>query len=176
MTKWLKVNVKKISWCHLFECLVQFWQISHTFFFLKVTSLCQIKQVLYFSCIHVLVKSECMPLAVGFYYTHTSKKCLKIDQFAVEFYSTCKKYPVIDQFGVWFYSICKKCPKINQIGVWFLPMYMVGIPADQNSPKWRSTGNIWTLAYWISDSWPLMAIYFLLLNYWLFSVQFSYDI
>ncbi len=29
---------------------------------------------------------------------------------------------------------------------------MVGIPADQNSPKWRSTGNIWNLAYWISDS------------------------
>ncbi len=24
---------------------------------------------------------------------------------------------------------------------------MVGIPADQNSPKWRSTGNIWNLAY-----------------------------
>ncbi len=29
---------------------------------------------------------------------------------------------------------------------------MVGIPADQNSPKWRSTGNIWNIAYWISDS------------------------
>ncbi len=87
---------------------------------------------------------------------------------------------------------------------------MVGIPADQNSPKWRSTGNIWNLAYWILDSllywnryiegfcmwnvhfhinglspniayvilmsWPFMAIHFLLLNYWLFSVQFSYHI
>ncbi len=29
---------------------------------------------------------------------------------------------------------------------------MVGILADQHSPKWRSTGNIWNLAYWISDS------------------------
>ncbi len=25
---------------------------------------------------------------------------------------------------------------------------MVGIPADQNSPKWSSTGNIWNLVYW----------------------------
>ncbi len=32
------------------------------------------------------------------------------------------------------------------------------------------------IAYAISLSWPLMAIYFLLLNYWLFSVQFSYHI
>ncbi len=32
------------------------------------------------------------------------------------------------------------------------PTVMVGIPADQNSPKWRSTGNFWNLAYWISDS------------------------
>ncbi len=30
--------------------------------------------------------------------------------------------------------------------------HIVGIPADQNSPKWRSTCNIWNLAYWISDS------------------------
>ncbi len=30
-------------------------------------------------------------------------------------------------------------------------MCMVGIPADQNSLKWRSTDNIWNLAYWISD-------------------------
>ncbi len=33
-----------------------------------------------------------------------------------------------------------------------LPLCMVGIPADQNSPKWRSKCNIWNLAYWISDS------------------------
>ncbi len=30
------------------------------------------------------------------------------------------------------------------------------------------------IAYVILTSWPLMAIYFLLSNYWLFSVQFSY--
>ncbi len=30
--------------------------------------------------------------------------------------------------------------------------------------------------YVILMNWPLMAIYFLLLNYWLFSVQFSYQI
>ncbi len=29
---------------------------------------------------------------------------------------------------------------------------MVGIPADQNSPKWRSKYNIWNIAYWISNS------------------------
>ncbi len=32
------------------------------------------------------------------------------------------------------------------------------------------------IVYVILMSWPLMAIYFLLLNYWLFSVQFSYHI
>ncbi len=32
------------------------------------------------------------------------------------------------------------------------------------------------IAYVILMNWPLMAIYFLLLNYWLFSVQFSYQI
>ncbi len=32
------------------------------------------------------------------------------------------------------------------------------------------------IAYVILMSWPLMAMYFLLLNYWLFSVQFSYHI
>ncbi len=36
---------------------------------------------------------------------------------------------------------------------------MVGIPADQNSPKWRSKGNIWNLAYWISDSLLYWDIY-----------------
>ncbi len=149
MTKWLKVNVKKISWCHLFECLVQFWQISHTFFFLKVTSLCQIKQVLYFSCIHVLVKSECMPLAVGFYYTHTSKKCLKIDQFAVEFYSTCKKYPVIDQFAVWFYSICKKISKnrSNWNGFFCDDMQKM----SKNKSNW---GMVFAYVHGGDTSWP----------------------
>ncbi len=39
-------------------------------------------------------------------------------------------------------------------------LIMVGIPADQNSPKWRSTGNIWNLAYWISDS-LFIEIYFI---------------
>ncbi len=33
-----------------------------------------------------------------------------------------------------------------------------------------------SLNYVILMSWPLMAIYFLLLNYWLFSVQVSYHI
>ncbi len=113
---------------------------------------------------------------------------------------------------------------INYFQLWHIwnLMGMMRIPADQNSPKWRSTGNIWNLAYWISDrcciqtylihiyhmsncsksnwnryiegfsmwnvhfhinglspniayviliSWPLMTIYFPLLNYWLFSVQ-----
>ncbi len=32
------------------------------------------------------------------------------------------------------------------------------------------------IAYVILMSWPLMGIYLLLLNYWLFSVQFSYHI
>ncbi len=42
---------------------------------------------------------------------------------------------------------------------------MVGIPADQNSPKWRSTGNIWNLAYWISDSllyWDIISYTFIM--------------
>ncbi len=43
---------------------------------------------------------------------------------------------------------------------------MVGIPADQNCSKWRSTGNIWNLAYWISDN----------LLYWdIFHTHLSYE-
>ncbi len=104
---------------------------------------------------------------------------------------------------------------------------MVGIPAGQNSPKWRSpaiseilhieyrivccietylihiyhrskcskcnwkrhiegfcmwnvhfhiNGSSPNIAYVILMSWPWMAIYILLLNYWLFSLQFSYHI
>ncbi len=110
---------------------------------------------------------------------------------------------------------------------WQMTICMVGIPADQNSPKWRShaiseilhienrivccietylihiyhmsrcskcnwnryiegfcmwnvhfhiSGLSPDIAYVILMIWPLMAIYFLILNYWLFSVQFSYHI
>ncbi len=49
---------------------------------------------------------------------------------------------------------------------WESYISMVGIPADQNSTKWRSTGNIWNLAYWISNS----------LLYWDIShIHLSYD-
>ncbi len=59
----------------------------------------------------------------------------------------------------WSYSyrpvqvyLLAKCKVSLYIFRWHIGINKVGIPADQKSPKWRSTGNIWNLAYWISDS------------------------
>ncbi len=62
-------------------------------------------------------------------------------------------------------SKCSKCNwnrYINRFCMWKVNFHINGL-----SPN---------IAYVILMSWPLMAIYFLLLNYWLFYVQFSYHI
>ncbi len=64
-------------------------------------------------------------------------------------------------------SKCSKCNwnrYIEGFCMWNVHFHINGLHPPPN------------IAYLILMSWPLMAIYFHLLNYWLFSVQFSYHL
>ncbi len=79
----------------------------------------------------------------------------------------CRIVCCIERYLIHIYhmSKCSKCNwnrNIEGFCMWNVHFHINGL-----SPN---------IAYVILMSWPLMAIYFLLLNYWLFSVQFSYRI